>query len=214
MSSFLKSRRKKTARVFFIFALMALLCPFASTRARAADAKAPPDGAKTADAKTAETLVTNATAAELKSARATLSDLQKTLAARDGNALRLIGIDGATAHSAGFQPTLKLTHLAVATGGALARFEYSLSEKEAPQGARELWLSRQENGGFALTDHAVERARQRRAKNWWKAPTRTGRRWRSLPKKAPTRATTRARLTSSIWWRSGAADAGFRCASI
>ncbi|HVF10780.1 MAG TPA: hypothetical protein VNA16_08255 [Abditibacteriaceae bacterium] len=105
-------------------------------------------------------LVTNAAPADLNSIRELLGRLDRAVAARDATSLRFFGITGSLRSYNAIKAQTRLTHVAVTPAGALVRQAFQVTATTpgvaAPtvlgSGVREMWLSRVDAGGFALTD--------------------------------------------------------------
>jgi hypothetical protein len=161
-----------------LLCLLPLVGPVARAQGRAtipvaaierATERAPRPGASLLDA----SLVSNANAGELRAVGGLLERLQSALNARDANALGFFGIAPGLKNT--FVPRFKMTHLAVAPGGALARLTFDTAANTAaantaaantkgtesgdasaksavPGGETELWLERRGENDFTLTD--------------------------------------------------------------
>jgi hypothetical protein len=117
-------------------------------------------------------IVSNATPTELRTVDGLLVGLSRSLAVRDAAAFRILRLDqGEKAHvtlastdGATITPRLRLTHLAAAPTGALARIDYQILRSSSPNsattalvsaaGTLDLWLQRTSDGALALTDRS------------------------------------------------------------
>jgi hypothetical protein len=101
----------------------------------------------------------NATADETTQINALLEQLNRAVAAKDGNTLRFFGLGEEAASYAALRLDSHITNLAVSPAGALVRQSYRVSGASTPgatatvltQGTHEFFLARDANAGFRFT---------------------------------------------------------------